>query len=75
MKNKNYDSGQVWALCPGCRQSPQSLARLVAGGSTVVVSVGDGVGDREGVADGERAWEGEESCTDSLGRGQVVSFK
>ena len=40
-----------------------------------MVSVGDGVGDREGVADGEWAWEGEESCTDSPGRGQVVSFK
>ena len=83
-KKKNYLSGQVRALCPGCRQSPQSLARLAAGGSSVlvvvvvvvvVVSVGEGVGDLEGVADGE--WEGEEegSCAGSPGRGHVVSFK
>ena len=54
--NNSYFSGHVRALCPGCRQSPQSLARLEAGGSTVVVmvvSVGEGVGDRDGVGDGE----------------------
>ena len=73
---QNYFSGHVRALCPGCRQSPQSLARFAVGGSSVlvvVVSVGEGVGDREGVGDGE--WEGEGSCAGSPGWGHVVSFK
>ena len=67
------------ALCPGCRQSPQSLARLAAVGlsllvvGVVVVSVGEEVGDGEGVTDGEQ--EGEGSCVGSPGSGQVVSFK
>ena len=70
------------ALCPGCRQCPQSLGRLEAGGSSlsavvvkvvvvvvvVVIQVGGGVG---GV--GER--EGEGSTDGPPGRGHVVSFK
>ena len=74
------------ALCPGCRQCPQSLARLATGGSSVgvvevealavalavalVVVVGEGVGDWEGTTDGE--WESRDG---SPGRGHVVSFE
>ena len=66
------------ALCPGCRQCPQSLGRLEAGGSSlsavvvkvvvVVIQVGGGVGGVD-----ER--EGEGSTDGPPGRGHVVSFK
>ena len=77
---QNYFCGQVRALCCGCRQCPQSLARLPAGGSSlsvvvvvvVVIWVGGGVDEWEGVADGKR--EGEGSTDGPPGCGQVVSL-
>ena len=75
-------SGQMQTSFPGCRQCPHSLARLAVRGSSklvvvvgmvVVLPVGEGGGDREGVADGKR--QGEGSCDGLPGHGHVVSFE